>query len=171
MKFWTVIRSSVRIRAVKPGIKNMQRSFLTKIVACVFLLSGWATASDLNDFTSDGCSLFPNGTLEDRFLWCDCCFNHDIAYWRGGSEDERKEADQALQACALERTGSKALAETMYYGVRFGGSSAFPTWYRWGYGWKYGRGDQPLSEKERKQADEKLDSYRKSNPVGYCRRQ
>jgi hypothetical protein len=151
--------------------KLMQRSFLTKIVACVFLVSGWSIASDLNDFKSDGCSLFPNGTPEDRYQWCDCCFNHDIAYWRGGTEDEREEADQALQACVLERTKSKALADTMYYGVRFGGSSAFPTWYRWGYGWNYGMGDQPLTEKERKQADEKLDSYRKSNPEGYCRKE
>jgi hypothetical protein len=149
----------------------MQRSFLTRIVACAFFLSGWAVASDINDFTSDGCSLFPNGTPENRDQWCDCCFNHDIAYWRGGTEDERREADMALQACALERTKSKALADTMYYGVRFGGSSAFPTWYRWGYGWRYGRGNIPLTEKERKQADEKLDSYRKSNPDGYCRKQ
>ncbi|MFZ5524896.1 MAG: hypothetical protein ACOY9D_12560 [Pseudomonadota bacterium] len=149
----------------------MKRLFLAKIVACVLLASGCAIASDLNEFTSDGCSLFPNGTWEDRYIWCDCCFNHDIAYWRGGSEDERKEADKTLQACALDRTGSKALAETMYDGVRFGGSSVFPTWYRWGYGWKYGRGDKPLTEKEQKQVAVKLDSYKKTHPAGYCRRQ
>ena len=148
----------------------MQSSFFTKIVVSVFLVCGCAIASEINDFTSDGCSLFPNGTLEDRHQWCDCCFNHDIAYWRGGSEDERKEADLALQACALKRTGSKALADTMYYAVRFGGSSAFPTWYRWGYGWNYGKGNMLLTEKERKQADEKFDSYRKTHPEGYCRK-
>ena len=149
----------------------MKRLFLVKILACVLLSSGCAIASDLNDFTSDGCSLFPNGSLEGRSLWCECCFNHDIAYWRGGSEDERKEADKTLHACALDRTGSKALAETMYDGVRFGSSSVFPTWYRWGYGWKSGRGYKPLTENEQKQVADKLDSYKKTHPSGYCRKQ
>lgn len=149
----------------------MKRLFLAKILACVLLTGGWAIASDLDDFTGDGCSLFPYGSLEGRPLWCDCCFNHDLAYWRGGSEDERKEADRTLQACALDRTGSKALAETLYDGVRFGGSSVFPAWYRWGYGWKDGREYRPLTEKEQKQAADKLDSYKKTHPSGYCRKQ
>ena len=51
------------------------------------MLSGCALAkaSDLRDFTSDGCSLFPDGTIGDRIKWCQCCLLHDIAYWRGGT--------------------------------------------------------------------------------------
>ena len=150
---------------------NMVRIILVNVLACVLMSGGCAIASDLNEFASDGCSLFPNGTLENRSLWCDCCFNHDMAYWRGGTEAERKEADKTLHACALARTGSKALAETMYEGVRFGGSSAFPTWYRWGYGWKYGRGYEALTEKEQKQVEVKLDSYKKAHPAGFCQKQ
>ena len=43
----------------------------------------------LADFTSDGCSLFLNGTFEDPELWKVCCHKHDLAYWRGGTEEER----------------------------------------------------------------------------------
>ena len=149
---------------------NMNKSFLASVLACVLLISGCATP-DINEFTSDGCSLFPDGTLKDGKLWCDCCFNHDMAYWRGGSADERNQADRALRECVLQRTGNKALAEMMYDGVRVGGSPIFPTWYRWGYGWKYGRGYAPLTEDEQKQVADMLDSYKKTHPSGYCRKQ
>lgn len=149
----------------------MNRVFLANVLACVILTSGCATASDLNEFTSDGCSLFPDGTLNDRTLWCDCCFNHDMAYWRGGSEDERKETDKTFRACVLDRAGNKALAEIMYDGVRVGGSPVFPTWFRWGYGWKYGRGYKPITEDEQKQVADMLDRYKKTHPSGYCHKQ
>jgi hypothetical protein len=112
--------------------------------------------------------LFPDGTVGDRAKWCQCCLQHDIAYWRGGTEAERKDADRTLRQCVLERTGDKALAETMYLGVRAGGHPAFPTWYRWAYGWTYGRGYEPLADDERKQVQSKLDAYVKKHPEGYC---
>ena len=149
----------------------MDRLYLVGVLSCVLLTGGCASASGINAFTSDGCSLFPDGTLKDRTLWCDCCFKHDMAYWRGGSEDEREQADKALRACVLDRTGDKALSEMMYGGVRVGGSPVFSTWYRWGYGWKYGRGYKPLTEEEQKQAADMLDAYVQANPSGYCRKQ
>jgi hypothetical protein len=139
-------------------------------LACLLVMSGCATSSSLNEFTSDGCSLFPDGTLKNPTLWCDCCFNHDMAYWQGGSKQDREAADKALRACVIERTGDHALAQTMYEGVRVGGSPAFPTWYRWGYGWKYGRGYTPLTMEEQKQARDLLDAYRKKHPAGFCRK-
>jgi len=152
-------------------INQMFRSIGMSVFAWVFLAGGCALASDLNEFVNDGCGLFPNSTLEDRSFWCECCFNHDMAYWRGGSEQERKEADKSLYACALERTGNKTLAETMYDAVRFGGSSVFPVGYRWGYGWKNSREYKPLTENEQKQVVSRLDKYKKSHPEGYCRKQ
>ncbi len=146
----------------------MNTNFWIYILALALLTSGCATTSGINEFTSDGCSLFPDGTMNHRSLWCDCCFNHDIAYWRGGSEDERKDADKTLHACVLEHTGNKALAEMMYDGVRIGGSAAFPMWYRWGYGWNYGRGYKQLTEEEQKQAADKLEAYRETHHSGYC---
>jgi len=125
-------------------------------------------AEDLKDFASDGCSLFPDGTTRHRAQWCDCCFAHDIAYWRGGTEDERKKADEELRNCVRQRTGSTAMASLMHEGVRKGGHPAFPTWYRWGYGWTYGRGYKPLTGKEQKQVNKKLEEYTGKHPAGYC---
>ena len=136
---------------------------LTAVTTCAT-----AGAADLGEFTSDGCSLFPDGTIAERSKWCDCCFEHDVAYWQGGTEEERKVADAALRSCVLERTGDTALAETMYLGVRAGGHPVFPTWYRWGYGWSYGRGYAPLIDDERKQVKLMLDGYRQQHPGGYC---
>jgi hypothetical protein len=123
---------------------------------------------DLKDFTSDGCSLFPDGTLRNQAKWCDCCLQHDIAYWRGGTEAERKKADEVLRDCVFDRTKDKALAETMYRGVRAGGHPVFPIWYRWAYAWEYGRSYEPLTEDEQKQVREKLELYTKEHPDGYC---
>jgi hypothetical protein len=67
-----------------------------------------------------------------------------------------------------KRTKSKALATMMYEGVRGGGHPAFPTWYRWGYGWEYGRGYEPLTENEQLQVREKLKAYWEKHPAGYC---
>jgi hypothetical protein len=124
----------------------------------------------IRPFTSDGCTLFPDGTPGDHRLWCGCCFAHDIAYWRGGTEAERLRADQALRACVLEKTGDPRVATMMYDGVRLGGSAAFPNWYRWGYGWPWGRGYQPLTDRERAQSEERLREYFAANPGGYCAR-
>jgi hypothetical protein len=126
------------------------------------------SASVLHDFKSDGCSLFPDGDLEHRDLWCDCCFAHDFAYWQGGTQKERKKADETLRDCVIDRTHNKALAVLMYDGVRTGGHPAFPTWYRWAYGWNYGRGYKALTDEERQQAKEKLNEYFNKYPAGYC---
>jgi len=146
----------------------MRRDILPLILILFLLFSGCASAGTLRDFSSDGCSLFPDGNIQHRDLWCDCCFKHDIAYWRGGTKEDRVQADTALKECVLERTNSKVLANMMYDGVRAGGHPAFPTWYRWGYGWSYGRGYAKLTDSEQQQVSEKLDAYTLRHPVGYC---
>ena len=139
------------------------------LLLLVLLASACTSAQGLQDFSSDGCSLFPDGNFTNRTLWCECCFTHDIAYWRGGTVEERKQADETLRQCVQNRTGSKTLAKLMFDGVRAGGHPAFPTWYRWGYGWEYGRGYEPLTEREQRQVREKLDAYHAKHPLGYCR--
>ncbi len=138
------------------------------ILVLLLLVVPALAASDPQEFWSDGCSLFPDGTIKDRTKWCDCCLSHDMVYWQGGTAEERLKADEALRDCVLERTGDKALAETMYLGVRAGGHPAFPAWYRWAYGWSYGRGYRPLSDDEKLLARERLDEYRRKHPAGYC---
>jgi len=114
--------------------------------------AGCATAVDpagveLADFRSDGCSLFPDGT------YYSCCYLHDVAYWAGGTADDRERADRSLRACVLDITQNAALAEAMYHGVRVGGGPELPTSYRWGYGWPfpYRKGYAPLTAEERTQ--------------------
>lgn len=122
----------------------------------------------LSDFSSDGCSLFPDSSLINADDWCACCLAHDIAYWRGGTAAERQAADEALRACVLESTGDAQLAEAMYLGVRLGGSPYFKNWYRWGYGWSYARKYQALTTDEAALADAKLAAFFASEPNLPC---
>ena len=131
--------------------------------------STYAEAVKISPFRSDGCSLFPDGTIGDRNLWCNCCLQHDIAYWKGGAEEERKNADKALRDCVKEKTGNSELAEIMYQGVRLGGSPVFLTWYRWGYGWPYGRGYKALSEAEIKSVNERFKEYEQGGYPYSCK--
>ena len=141
---------------------------LSCLIVVVFSLTGCENGGGLKDFKSDGCSLFPDQSIITKEDWCECCFVHDLAYWRGGTEEERELADLELRDCVLEKTGDEVLAEMMYQGVRIGGSPYFYNWYRWGYGWDYERKYQPLTEGEEKLADEKLRDYFEENPNGFC---
>jgi len=122
----------------------------------VSVLAGCFTPPTLKDFTSDGCSLFPEGNTQHPQLWCECCYQHDVAYWRGGSQQERRTADEQLRDCITAKTGDAILAQTMFVGVRGGGTPVFPAGYRWGYGWSYGRGYAPLNVAEQAQVQHKL---------------
>ena len=88
-------------------------------------------------------------------MWLTCCVEHDKAYWRGGSYQERLVADQKLRDCVAE-TGQPFIGEIMLGGVRAGGSPFFPTDYRWGYGWPYPRGYKVLTETELEQIEQML---------------
>ena len=117
---------------------------------------------ELSNFTSDGCSLFIDGTFENPELWKDCCFQHDIVYWQGGTKEEKEAADLAFKKCVEKKTGNSGLAELMYQAVRKGGEPYFPTWYRWGYGWPLGRGYRSLTIAEKDLVKIKLAEYRNS---------
>lgn len=150
------------------GASYVARTLSLLIVASATMLASCAKDAGLEPFTSDGCSLFPDRSRITRADWCDCCFEHDIAYWKGGTEDERDAADEALRECVEMRTGNQGLADSMFFGVQAGGSPHFFTWYRWGYGWSYGRGYAPLTEAEQSQADELLSNYRAAGAPSAC---
>ena len=114
------------------------------------ILGGCSSRTSIDPFSSDGCSLFPDGTWCRENLWYHCCYNHDILYWQGGTAEERKAADQTLRSCVAE-TGKTITAELMYYGVRIFGSPYIPAWFRWGFGWPYPRGYKALTEEEKLQ--------------------
>lgn len=129
--------------------------------AWIILLSvplGCSSAADgLSDFTSDGCSAFPEGTFEQKQLWHTCCVVHDLAYWQGGNEDERKAADLALKGC-VAKVGEPGIAELMLAGVRVGGTPWLPTRFRWAYGWPYLRGYKEAEGDEVRQIELKTEA-------------
>jgi hypothetical protein len=132
-------------------------------------LSSPCIAQDkLIPFTTDGCSLFPDRSLINKADWCECCVQHDFAYWRGGNAEARLCADQELSACVQRASGNKALAELMFAGVRTGGGPYFYTTYRWGYGWAFGRGYAELTPEESAQADKLEKEYRAKHPMLMC---
>ena len=111
-----------------------------------------AGSETLKPFTSDGCSAFPDGTFEQKELWLSCCTEHDIAYWKGGTYEQRLAADQELQQC-VEKVGEPQIAALMMAGVRVGGTPYLPTSFRWGYGWPYPKWYGELTPAELKQVN------------------
>lgn len=110
------------------------------------LIAHTSHASELKPFTTDGCSLWIDGTLEQPNLWRHCCVAHDLDYWIGGSEAQRKQSDERIQACVKEAQGS-GMAKYIYTNVRWGGSPYWMNHYRWGYGWDYFDGVWPRGYK------------------------
>ena len=78
-------------------------------------------------FITDGCSLWIDRS------WDDCCVEHDIEYWCGGSIADRRAADVELRRCFTGFLPGWFTWGT-YAGVRIGGHPAFPVHYRWGFG-------------------------------------
>ena len=138
------------------------------MLATAAALASCARTSEIAAFSSDGCSLFPDRSQISAADWCGCCYEHDLAYWQGGVEKDRGAADAALRDCVATRTDNQALAESMFLGVRAGGSAYFPTWYRWGYGWPYGRGYEPLTDNERESAAKRLAEYEAAGTPNVC---
>lgn len=118
----------------------------------VTLLVALPAMAELAPFSTDGCSQFPDGTHDQPSLWRDCCVAHDAAYWAGGDWHSRVWADRQLEQCVLAKNQA-LVGNIMFLGVRVGGSPFWPTRFRWGYGWPYGRGYQPLSEAELRQVN------------------
>ena len=129
--------------------------FRTLTLLTAFTLGGCVSTQVLRGFSTDGCSLFADGDADDPLRWCECCVQHDEAYWRGGSAGQRKHADTVFRDCVVARSGRTTLAALMYRGVRLGGTPWLPTGFRWGYGWGYGRGYAPLTADDQRLVDEK----------------
>lgn len=122
-------------------------------------------SSTLKPFTTDGCSLWAEGTTAKPNLWHSCCVAHDRDYWIGGSAEQRKISDEKLRTCVNDVAG-KTMADEMYSGVRWGGAPYWLTTYRWGYGWNYFdgvklRGNKIPDAQEQQQIDALLQEAEK----------
>lgn len=105
--------------------------------ACAAQRAG--TQVPAHDFTTDGCSLWPDGT------WAACCVEHDAAYWCGGDADDRRDADIALYRCVSDCCSGN-MGRLMYLGVRVGGIPWQPFPWRWAYGFDGIRGYDDLRQ-------------------------
>ena len=126
-----------------------------RLLAFTVFITSIAVADELAPFTTDGCSLFPNGNPQHKSLWFQCCIQHDMAYWMGGTEQQRLDADLALEQCVNE-LGEPKIASIMLAGVRAGGTPYLPSSYRWGYGWSLQRGYLALNPEEKLQVENRL---------------
>ncbi|ASD66590.1 hypothetical protein [Pseudoalteromonas piscicida] len=125
------------------------------IIFSLLFAASHGSAGELKPFTSDGCSVFPDGTLAQNELWLSCCTAHDLAYWKGGTAIERENADIALQKC-VAAVGQEEVATLMLAGVRLGGLPYLPTPFRWGYGWSYPRRYAELTAEELEQVNKHM---------------
>lgn len=147
---------------------SLVRTLSSSLLLLMALSSPCIAQDQLSPFTTDGCSSFPDRSLLNKSDWCECCVQHDFAYWRGGSAEARLKADKELSACVLRASGDKALADLMFAGVRAGGGPYFYTSYRWSYGWKFGKGYAELTSEETAQADRLEKEYRAGHPMLMC---
>jgi hypothetical protein len=127
----TTLQSST---SIEPYTKNKQMRNAVELKAekfCRIKRAGSSTTGPIKQpdfiYTTDGCSRWPDDS------WLICCVVHDISYWCGGSDIDRKEADQELMRCVNSRMN--IMGNIMYLGIRIGGSPWYPTPWRWGYGW------------------------------------
>lgn len=155
------MKSATECNLFKNPLKNFNvwQTAAMKILILLFTLAqlvSFSHASErIDPFTSDGCSLWPEGPRSNPNLWRECCFVHDMAYWMGGPKSERLAADKRLKACVKSR-GEDLNSILMYIGVRMGGTPFLNTSYRWGYGWPFHRGYKEISPAEREMVRDEL---------------
>ncbi len=113
----------------------------------------WKRVTGIPEFDpekhSDGCS----GGMSENYAklpreirdhfgetlpWRECCVVHDLAYYYGGTREEKLAADEALKQCVAAALDDQALGlllgAAMQAAVTIGGLPYFATSYRWGYG-------------------------------------
>jgi len=88
----------------------------------------------IRPFKSDGCTHWMNEWKGVNIY--SACFVHDLKYWAGyPNEDvERLIADAELMIDVAKLLNSTIMAETMFFGVRIGGTETFKRPFSWGFG-------------------------------------
>lgn len=162
------MKPNVSVALKTAGRATRIGSAVAALLAALALAGCASVNPSLMSFTTDGCSLFPDRAPAGRADWCDCCLAHDLAYWRGGTEDDRLNADRALRRCVEQRSRDHGLAELMFLGVRAGGGPELNTRFRWGYGWPFGRGYAALTPDEAASVKRLEEAYLATNPTLQC---
>jgi hypothetical protein len=110
---------------------------MMKWTVLIFIVSTIPLANaqnKLKPFVTDNCTMFVDGTVSNPFLWRDCCVEHDLRYWFGGSSSSQDFSDLQLKSCVTKKSGT-FYANLIYYGVRAGHHFPIKHKYVWGWGW------------------------------------
>jgi hypothetical protein len=105
-----------------------------KIIILLILLSQNSFSQVIQNFKTDGCTMYRNGTRDEPQKWLHCCLEHDLRYWIGGDYDDQKISDLKLKQCVKKAAGNLQ-SQLIYRGVRLGHYSPIKTKYSWGWGW------------------------------------
>lgn len=111
----------------------------------------------LKPFYTDGCTMFLDGPTDQPNLWRNCCVEHDLRYWFGGSKKEMDETDLRLKYC-VEKVAGVNWSKIIYAGVRTGHYSPIKNKTQWSWGWQEKREYVTLSVLEASYVKEQLKS-------------
>lgn len=136
--------------------KHLLATFVCFLVSLGVSQAQAQQVNTLKPFTSDGCSMSPDSSgldadHKDNLLHC--CVTHDVSYWQGGTQAQKKAADAQLYLC-IKDASNEVVATIYYEAVRYFGISQLPTPFHWGYGWTTNRGYTPLNQQEQQKVDE-----------------
>jgi hypothetical protein len=129
MGSYLIALALISITALSAGCVDTATN-VNRIAEQVYSRSSFQDPLPPRTFESDGCSLWPDGN------WLECCVQHDLSYWQGGTREARKDADLQLRNCVSAK-GHPIISRIMFLGVRIGGVWWLPTPFRWGFGWNY----------------------------------
>ncbi|MFZ4715179.1 MAG: hypothetical protein ACOYL6_15765 [Bacteriovoracaceae bacterium] len=124
----------------------------------LFLIATNVQAYTLVGFETDYCTAFKEGTKENPKAWQDCCLEHDLYYWAGGTIEDRNRADHRLHNCVYNK-GYPTYAIAIYEGVRLGHYSPIKSKFAWNYGWLGKKQYLPLTEEERNVVEKTILKY------------
>lgn len=123
---------------------------ILNIVIHLFLPTLQSEELKLKPFETDACTMFIDGPPgESPGLWKNCCIEHDLRYWFGGSQEDMNRADLKLRSCVQKLAGD-TWAHLIYSGVRAGHYSPIKHRYFWGWAWMTKRKKSELTQAESK---------------------
>ncbi len=99
-------------------------------------------------FATDFCTMYKEGSVNRPDAWKHCCVEHDLYFWAGGSQKDKKKTDLRLKSC-VEKSGYPGQARLIYTAVTIGGASPFHIKDKqWGNAWDNRPRYLSLSEEE-----------------------